>query len=802
MIIAGEVIADSADTALVSSLAQKRSDYNGFNVAIISVPQIDSDPDTADTPEAIRDLIKGIYDAQTAMHMADSLLGYVLLLGDAFNPEREVLIPGYYGFPFGGGQGSRKSSDAYYASMDADPLVDLFPDVLVGRLPVDSDSANWELTNAINTTLDFEPISVGASWTDKILMLSGGNADNFTFLSEGAQGFVNFFDSVHAYYIPSTKTVTKKHAVLAPSDFALSQDFVEEVRDDQGIVALFDHGNYFYLRGINPGGCTLPVHYDTLGADVSPLVYLGGSQLGHFDYTADKAADPGDPCCTSPGSPCLDAPPTPIDSCDVMAERLVVQPNGAIGVIGYCRSQDAPDAQGDFANFFRALHEDNATTLGGVLLAIKLRSIDDFETKWNLTLFGDPAVNIAWRDLVHDSVDVAIGSLDINPTGIGGYMSSVSDNSIAFTIKNEFRNSVSDLSMEVWNGHPDSASSTLMVSHVVATIPAFGTVTETLNVGVGTAPITDVFVLLDPDTLRNEPTRANNLASRSFCTSPYKPGFPVRLSATPHHSIKSATLSATVGRELVVATSDGLECFSGSGGHLWSFTRPGPWTKTGPLIAHVDRDGIPYVVYEFGSYAYVLDGSGSVRDSILVGDTASSYAEQSTSIHQLSPDQDLEFITYKGNAVYAYELDGSLLWSHPIGLFGPTWGRSISVGDIVRGASNEVAFASEDSIKVVNAATGDLIWARDVGEASFQVLGNRSLTVLDRDKDGEMEVLVAGNRGTPVENHLILFGSNGAELWDRWIGGGSVIKAYQSVGDLDGDGIAEIVAASGRVCSL
>lgn len=86
------VASSEADSALVDSLAQRRADYNDFNVAIVKMDQIATSPDTSATPVAIRSLIDSVYASGTAAHMGDGKLAYVLLVGDALNPAGDSAI--------------------------------------------------------------------------------------------------------------------------------------------------------------------------------------------------------------------------------------------------------------------------------------------------------------------------------------------------------------------------------------------------------------------------------------------------------------------------------------------------------------------------------------------------------------------------------------------------------------------------------------------------------------------------------------------------------------------------------------
>jgi len=240
------IVTDSlVSSSLIDSLALRRASYNGFNVAIAKVSQMrtaqmSTEPDTLVTPVMIRSMIDSVYASQTAAHMSDGRLGYVLLVGDAFDADRNVLLPSYYGY--GSGASKQAASDAYYSFLD-DPAADLLPDVLIGRLPVDDDSLDWELTNVVTKIVAYEPLTASA-WADSVLMVSGVSDDGFTF--SGLSGFQAFFDSVLAYYPPPGRSVTQLHRLTLPSNEANHETFGEMVagRIEAGkwLTAFFDHG--------------------------------------------------------------------------------------------------------------------------------------------------------------------------------------------------------------------------------------------------------------------------------------------------------------------------------------------------------------------------------------------------------------------------------------------------------------------------------------------------------------------------------------------------------------------------------
>jgi hypothetical protein len=289
-----------------------------------------------------------------------------------------------------------------------------------------------------------------------------------------------------------------------------------------------------------------------------------------------------------------------VDSCDVIAERLLVQPDGAIGVLALSRSMFAVDAEAAFGAFFQALYEESAFTLGETLVMQKiLRVASSPDLHWlrGLMLFGDPAVNLRWRDLAHDSIDVAIGT-----SGIGGGVADryldASGDELRLTIRNQGPVAGTDFELDVWRGHPDSLGSELVGSGTVS-VAAYDTVIVTVTTGTLDVGPADLFVLLDPDTLIAEPTRGNNIAHRRFYVLPYISGFPIRHPDRAQRSVVMADLTSGTGSEVLVATKQKVLCYGASGDLLWSFSRSASIYRTGPLVANVYKDGVQCVICEF-----------------------------------------------------------------------------------------------------------------------------------------------------------------------------------------------------------
>ena len=815
MIVGDSLLATPAREDLVETLAEFRADLNGFNVAIVNVTQLDASPDTINTPVQIRNLIKAVYEDASAAHMGDGKLGYVLLLGDAFDPNRNVVVPSSY--YFGSHLSFEASSDAYYSLITtSDPAADTFSDVFLGRLPVDADPENWELTNVVNNILNYEPLPSAANWTDKVLMLSGGDYGGFLFQDEGVQGMVNYFNLIDDEYIPSDKYVRKMHnGLLTPpwSNEQVSAAVADTLRNDFWVFGMFDHGNFFELAGVGFGGCFLPIDYDSLALDAMPITFAIGSHLGEFDYTRDKAdRDPydGETCCPSASASCtLEQEVAQIDSCDVMCERLVLQPGGSIASFGYSRTTNPWHAQDDFRHFFRVLFPENAATLGDLLLGTRLLQTDNGMTGHGLTLFGDPALNIRWTDVSHDTVDVVVRQSEIRALTRSHYLTTRDNNAISFRVRNSGKNTAAGYSVQFWMGHPDSTGSVLLATKAGPAVAGFSSALDTVvidGIDLETGRV-DIYVLLDSDSDLNEAAISNNLSYQWFDASPYNSGYPKRLNEATHHSVNLADVHEEPGLEILFSTLKSARCYSGTGEQLWRFSRGTGIEntfKTEPLVAHMFKDGHPYVVYEVQGYCYVLDAeTGAVHDSVLVDSTpvvpplpyTFQYGAQSYGVHDLvGDDTSLERLFFLGNQLKAMNASGSIVWERRVASNPGNLGEAaIGVADIDADGVPDVIAARQDTLAVFKGGNGAVRWRKGYTSTT----GARTLALADLDNDGEVEIAVTA-RETGSADWLRVYDASGTQLWQYSLGSGDadLRRAYACAGDVDADGATEIVAIS------
>jgi hypothetical protein len=513
-----------------------------------------------------------------------------------------------------------------------------------------------------------------------------------------------------------------------------------------------------------------------------------------------------------------------------MAEALLIQEHGAIGVLAYSTGQGVYPSKFTLANFYKTVFWDNVTALGEILLGVKLHGLEynfDANSLYRLTLFGDPALNIMWEAIEEDTlrVDLAVSASGIKIVdGVKNkYVRSGEGFSVDISVENLWRDAIEGVGVLVYDGAPESG--TRRDSVFVGAVGAYDTTVCSAEITLASGAH-DLYVVVDT-TAFPEPTYMNNSAHRRVYVLPYVAGFPDTLSGRGVHSITIENVSPTnSGNELLVGLDNALLCVSSSSNVLWnSVTETGTGFVSGtPCVGSLFKDGKPYCLWVdavFDGDVQLLDGeTGEPDQTIGVGLRYPAFRSPSefADNHQIMLIEDLikgdlmlELVLFSrrmdGTYIEAYVLEDSIkVWDFMLdGVANIEDRAQFACGDLDGDGDSEVVVAESnckehfcDSLYVLE-PQGSIVtvdWTKQLSDSTFRHFGASGVVLLDRDLDGYLEILTAGV-GEPADpvSTIYLFGHDGTLLWDSEIPGSD---PFFSVSDLDSDGELDIVLASGN----
>jgi len=133
----------------IDSLARHRAEFNGFDVVMVKMDDIEDSISGNNNTKRIKNLIKNTYDYGYANHTYDGKLAYVNLFGDAFfgNDPEDECVPTY-----------SEGYDVYFTQLTYDSIAgeyDPYPDIMIGRCSVDTVT---QVQNVVHKILNFESI--------------------------------------------------------------------------------------------------------------------------------------------------------------------------------------------------------------------------------------------------------------------------------------------------------------------------------------------------------------------------------------------------------------------------------------------------------------------------------------------------------------------------------------------------------------------------------------------------------------------------------------------------------------------
>ncbi|MBI9037295.1 MAG: T9SS type A sorting domain-containing protein [Bacteroidales bacterium] len=350
----------------IEKLAQHRADFNGFDVVIIKMIDIEEEDTLAgfSNKDKMRNLLSNTYYYGYANSTYDNKLAYVNLFGDAnfgFEPEDECVPTHQVGY------------DVYFTQLTCDTIngnvvYDDIPDLMIGRCSVDDTT---QTKNVVHKFLNFKPDEL--DYKNKMLTVLGyfvsNNNPDYQTQRNALTGIDNLVeDSI------------KKQLMFPDNydqDYPVSWDTITYRLDT--LKQAYEKGQMFvsYMgHGIVEEWASSP--FDFKYSDLNnkhdyilPFILSGACHTGAFQKTGQEE--------------------------DCMAEQFLCSDSirGSIGFVGASKKSHHQSLSLPL-NYFEALITNRSYILGEAIMEAKIKNqylLNDYN------LFSDPAINIYYENI-------------------------------------------------------------------------------------------------------------------------------------------------------------------------------------------------------------------------------------------------------------------------------------------------------------------------------------------------------------------------------------------------------------------
>ncbi len=348
----------------------------GYRVKLLSMEEIDTTYTGLDSAEKLRNALKEYY--------ADSGLMYVLLGGDVDKVPARIA----YAMTCNAGYRDDEDSiraDLYYSDLDGtwdfdgdgiygevEDSVELYPDVYVGRVPVDNIE---EARNFSRKLINYEQHPTQRADNALFFAMILWNDDPYPYTNSGESK-----DYIDTTFMPEYYEITKLYEALGNETY---ESVTSALKEGQGILNHDGHGWWtgMWLNGSPSWEHLSNEDADTLKMAFSGVLYSIGCWVGAFDRE------------------------------DAISEHFVLNPDGPVAMIANSRYGWGSPGNPLYGysdkfdhNFYRKIFIDSVFHVGMTLAEDKADYIPLSHWKnvyrwhqYQLNLFGDPEMEIHTR---------------------------------------------------------------------------------------------------------------------------------------------------------------------------------------------------------------------------------------------------------------------------------------------------------------------------------------------------------------------------------------------------------------------
>jgi parallel beta-helix repeat protein len=716
LLIVGHAIVRSA---YVDSISMHWAQTTGLNVAIIDVARI-----SAYSPVMVRDFIKTLYNTLSAEHFGDGHLGFVILLGDAYEDDNTTrMIPDYDGYG-----GDAEASDHFYACIRGD---DEFEDVMIGRIPVGNE---LELLYYYEKLRSYTPLPA-EDWTKSFLFAGGC----FFALKED---YVNLFDSLAVYLPPDVRDsryFRYDFPQTDPGDALAIQAMVDSLEAGHLFVMYCGHADRWNWGGRfeRVFGSSFIAGLDN--ADRLPIVLSIACYSGWFDNTEITYSDGGVDC---------------------FAERLLVnEGGGAVACLASSRDAGGGASTQFTSEIIRAAYVNGSTFLGELMLEAKTRHLcrlGNIEYVRQFNLFGDPCLNFVLNEYPAALPDLVLRPyhIDVSPEFIkNGDMVTV-----AAEVWNAGGTGVAEFEVALYNGDP-TAGGELLDTETLTDF--WGWEKRTVEFDISNAPggVLDIYLIADHIQVIEESDEVNNTASVTTYVYPCQSGFPVKIGEDVKGKV-IADLDADEDLDILVTSGGSLaQALTFDGNTMWIRDNLGAeeWFENiEPAACDLNGDGATEVILTSKSALYVLEGATGNTIWQRFTDNASVSPVVADLDHDGSFEVLLATYNFMSAKMYAFNTQGGYRWIYSLpGTFGAI--TSLVCGDFDQDGYLEVLMAgagATSNLRCFSCSDDPDEQPHSLWTAELTAQGVTSAVGADIERDGDLEIIAASGNTVYVLNAM------------------------------------------------